>query len=74
MKIEWKGSYTVEAALVLPLIFTAFASVLIFGMRQAGDVSAEMMRFKEEWRIEKRINFSERLRVGQAAADWLGDE
>lgn len=74
MKTEIRGSYTVEAALVLPLIFTAFAAVLVFGMRQAGIVSDEIAAFQEEWRQQGRINFSERVRLGQAAADLFGEE
>lgn len=74
MKTELKGSYTIEAALILPLIFTAFAAVLMLGMKQAESVSDEIVRLREEWQMDKQINFSERLRIGQAAADLFGDD
>lgn len=74
MKAEIRGSYTVEAALILPLIFTAFAAVLVLGMRQAETVSTEIAAFQEERRQQGQINFSERVRLGQAAADLFGEE
>lgn len=74
MKMELRGSYTVEAALVLPLIFSAIAVVLVLGMKQASGMSAEMVQIREAWQMEGQINLPERLRIGQAAADLFGEE
>ena len=69
-----KGSYTIEAALVLPLILTVLAVVMGLGFQSAKVLGEEMQSFQQVYKEEMCTNWPEKIREGQAIVDGFGEE
>ena len=76
MRGAWsrQGSYTVEAALVLPLILTVLVAVMGVGFRSAQALGLELQTVRQAYVQEEASEWPKWIRMGQAAVEGFGEE
>ena len=76
MKKRWRraGSYTVEAALVMPMILFVLAGTMGLGFRAAQELGTQIQTFQQRYMEEDYELWPEVLRKGQAVADGFWEE
>lgn len=68
------GSYTIEAAFLMPMVLTVLAMVIGLGFQSAGNTADRIREIRTEWQTRDSERLPSAVRAGQAAVSWLEEE
>ncbi len=74
MTVNKRGSYTIEAAFVLPMILFSLAAMMIVGFRSAQKLGWELQEIRWESAAPREEALPRYVRTGQAAVEGFWEE